>query len=91
MGDAGVLLNRYKALGQDEWLKSQGIVPPGHVDAPLTAGPIFWKLLERHVQTVSWRIFIVAARADGGLSPQTQYIPFDYQTTTSAISYHWTD
>ncbi|RSH91777.1 nuclear mRNA export, poly(A)+RNA binding protein [Saitozyma podzolica] len=37
-------------LNDDPWLKEQGIVPPGHRNAPDNSGAVFWKLLDTVVQ-----------------------------------------
>jgi nuclear RNA export factor len=39
-------------LNDDPWLKEQGIVPPGHRNAPDNSGAVFWKLLDTVVQKV---------------------------------------
>ncbi len=40
-------------MNDDPWLKEQGIIPPGHPEAPIMAGPVFWKLVDQVVQQVS--------------------------------------
>ena len=50
------MTNRSKlsqGLHNDPWLKEQGILPPGHVDAPPTAGTIFWHLIDDVIQKVN--------------------------------------
>nr|KIR88407.1 nuclear RNA export factor 1/2 [Cryptococcus tetragattii IND107] len=37
-------------LPNDEWIKSNGIFPPGHPHAPPTAGLVFWRLIDQTFQ-----------------------------------------
>lgn len=41
-----------KNLPNDEWIKSNGIFPPGHPHAPPTAGLVFWRLIDQTFQKV---------------------------------------
>ncbi|WRT70302.1 uncharacterized protein IL334_007300 [Kwoniella shivajii] len=37
-------------LPNDPWLKENGILPPGHPNAPANAGTVFWRIIEDVVQ-----------------------------------------
>lgn len=40
-------------LAEDAWLRDQGILPPGHADAPNNAGTVFWRLIDTVIQMAS--------------------------------------
>lgn len=46
-----------KNLPNDEWIKSNGIFPPGHPHAPPTAGLVFWRLIDQTFQKVPHSLF----------------------------------
>ncbi|OCF38158.1 nuclear RNA export factor 1/2 [Kwoniella heveanensis BCC8398] len=37
-------------LPNDPWLKENGILPPGHPNAPLNAGTVFWRIIQEVIQ-----------------------------------------
>lgn len=47
-----------KNLPNDEWIKSNGIFPPGHPHAPPTAGLVFWRLIDQTFQKVPHSLFL---------------------------------
>ncbi|TXT05944.1 hypothetical protein VHUM_03705 [Vanrija humicola] len=38
-------------LPDDAWLKEKGILPPGHKDAPVNVGHVFWRLISSTLET----------------------------------------
>lgn len=42
----------WQNLPADIWLQEQGILPPGHKDAPSNVGHVFWKLISTVLETV---------------------------------------
>ena len=41
-----------QGLGEDPWLKEQGILPPGDKNAPFNTGTVLWRLLDTNFQRV---------------------------------------
>ena len=68
--------NRGQKLPDDLWLRDQGILPPGHENAPPQAGVVFWKLIDSVIQEVrglreELRLTTMNSQAR---SPSTRYL-----------------
>lgn len=55
---ARLIWEMVKNLPNDEWIKSNGIFPPGHPHAPPTAGLVFWRLIDQTFQKVPHSLFL---------------------------------
>lgn len=76
-------------LPNDEWIKSNGIFPPGHPHAPPTAGLVFWRLIDQTFQKVPLCFYKLTnmLKLSIKLRPtRLQYTPSPLPTTTFPTS-----